>query len=87
MSRKLDLPIKALIPFREWLDRFNADEKSTIGLFEFFQDHFQRMSKGDLILDTQRTRNASPALRSTGGVSIELMEMYIDSWRTVGFLD
>ena len=87
IGRKLAIPNKALIPFDEWLDLSKGSAKDIASLVDFFKDHFERLSQGDLVLDTQQARKLSPILRSTGGVNVKYLEACIDAWQDCGFLD
>ncbi len=86
ISRKLGLKGPDRIPFESWIDRITANESNMFGLAEFFEAHFLRMATGGLVLDTQQARDVSLQLRSMGTISQELIEFYVDSWRTAGFL-
>lgn len=87
ITRKLGLFNKALIPFDEWLKLVEVSGESIASLMDFFKDHFERLSTGELVLDTQQARKLSPILRSTGALNLKYLEACIDAWRDSGFLN
>ncbi|KAL9599306.1 MAG: hypothetical protein Q9219_003933 [cf. Caloplaca sp. 3 TL-2023] len=77
-----------LLPFKEWLDSalISAGPGGIVPLEGFLREDFQRLSSGELILDTRNALRASPTLRSYGGISLELMDKYVRSWKAEGIL-
>lgn len=49
-ERKLQLPKRKRKPFSEWLELYRCTRPED--LLNFFEDHFQRMSGGNIVLDT-----------------------------------
>ena len=86
MSRKLGLKDCARPDFQSWLESLMEKENNISPLAEFFESHFLRMATGDLVLDTQQAKGVSAQLRSVGAISPELIGLYIESWRSEGFL-
>ena len=74
------------MPFRDWLNKIAASNEKSQSLLEFFQNHFLHMSSGTLVLDTELARKASSTLRSAGSVDVRTIELYLDHWRSTGFL-
>ncbi|KGO69364.1 Male sterility, NAD-binding [Penicillium expansum] len=92
LARSLDIPQSGIIPFDQWIERVRISPASVNDcpakqLLEFFDQHFIRMSCGGLILDTAKAREHSATLRERGPVGPGLVEKYILSWKTMGFLD
>ncbi|KAF7507856.1 hypothetical protein GJ744_010020 [Endocarpon pusillum] len=95
LASKLDISDAGLIPFDEWMNRVatsatgkgTKDDTSTAPMLaDFFQQDFQHMSGGNVILDTARARAISPTLRGMKAVDGELVARYVDNWRRMGFL-
>ena len=76
------------LPFEEWLDNALASTGADgiAPLEGFLRDDFRKLSSGELVLDTCNARNASPTLRSHGGISLDLMDKYLQSWKAEGVL-
>lgn len=80
-----------VVPFGEWLSRVrqyhgSTDENPAGRLIDFFDDHFLRMTCGDLVLDTMQSRACSKTLRYTGPIEKELVKKYFTTWQNSGFL-
>ncbi|KUI60245.1 Conidial yellow pigment biosynthesis polyketide synthase [Cytospora mali] len=84
----LDIPSQNVVPFDDWVSKVRSSPGSTdkenpaARLVEFLSVHFVRMSCGDLILDTTKSKTDSLALRSTGPVNMELLAY----WKETGFI-
>lgn len=92
LAQSLDIPRDGIIPFDQWIERVrnssaSINDNPARQLLEFFDQHFIRMSCGNLILDTTKTREHSATLRERGPVGPGLVEKYISAWKTMGFLD
>ncbi|KAJ2988141.1 hypothetical protein NUW58_g4130 [Xylaria curta] len=88
------------IPLEEWIQRVkdytntHAQERGrehegdnpAILLVDFLEDNFVRMSCGGLLLDTTHSREHSLTLAACGPVGDDLVRLYVDSWREIGFL-
>ena len=91
LAAALDIPPSGILPFATWIQRVKrfpgSDADNPAGkLAPFLEQHFVRMSCGGLILDTTRTRQHSPALRTSRPVSEELVHRYAAAWKEAGFL-
>jgi hypothetical protein len=92
LARKLRLKTPLPIPFRIWLERASslssaeADMGYIHHLLPFLQEEFQVLSSGGVVLDTTRARLVSRSLRACDGVTIELLDRYLESWRRDHFL-
>ena len=85
-SRELGLDcIHNSVSYDEWRGRV---EKAgcILSLEDFFRNDFLPMASGELILDTQRSREVSRTLRGVTGVGKELIVDYINRWKEAGFL-
>ncbi|KAL1623267.1 putative NRPS-like protein biosynthetic cluster [Neofusicoccum ribis] len=60
------------VPFEVWLKRMKATGYAP-SLCEFFQNDFQALANGNVILDTTVARRDSPNLRGSGGLSKDLI--------------
>ncbi|KAF2993117.1 t1pks [Neopestalotiopsis sp. 37M] len=66
----------------------NGKQDSTAStLIEFLDDHFERMSCGGIILDTQQAQTVSPTLREARPVGDQVVQSYVRFWKEVGFLE
>lgn len=80
-----------IIPFAAWVQRVRgfegtAEENPAIGLIDFLEAHFVRMSCGGLILDTTRSCEDTKVLRTVGPVGRDLVMKYLDAWKDMKFL-
>lgn len=87
------LGVQQIVPFEDWVNcvrqqsSLNDEDKNPAGLLlEFWEKHFVRMSTGSLVLSTERSRRASPTLSGARMIDQELLEKYIQNWRSMGFL-
>ena len=87
LERKLNLPLRSRLPFKEWLARVATNENHPTDLMEFYSKYFLNMSGGGLVLDTTNCRALSPTLRSTGAIGPNEIELYLDFWHRKGFLN
>lgn len=55
-------------------------------LGEFFEEDFEHMACGEVVLDTWETRRVSGELRRAGPVGREVMERYVKWWKKEGIL-
>ncbi|KAG6361743.1 hypothetical protein INS49_009971 [Diaporthe citri] len=92
LAAALDIPPHSIIPFKEWIKRvrrspLSADtDNPAARLVDFFEFHFQRMSCGGLILDTQHAKEHSEIMAKEGPVSAEIARSYVAKWKEIGFL-
>lgn len=92
LAERLNLPPTALQPYNEWLSRVRSlvkdDDSASMGhLLEFFEQDFQRMSSGGVLLDTAAMRAISGTLKMSNHVSDDTLACYVDYWRRSGFLE
>lgn len=86
IERMLSLETAQRMPFQVWLNKVTASNENSQELLDFFQNHFLHMSSGSVVLDTTLARNASSTLRSTGGIDMSTIGLYLNHWRRSGFL-
>lgn len=65
------------VSLEQWVDRVAKRDDMPQGLVTFFNDEFEWMSNGSLVLDTHNSRRSSATLRSVGGVGKSLIESYV----------
>ncbi|KAK4244020.1 hypothetical protein C7999DRAFT_35641 [Corynascus novoguineensis] len=75
----------SFLPYDEWLKRA-LGTGSIDSLADFFEHHFQRLALGDVILDTTKSRRISATLRTSSGLTKELLAKYVRDWACQGFL-
>jgi hypothetical protein len=80
-----------IIPFHDWVQRVRdfdgpITENPARQVVEFFDEHFLRMSCGDLVLKTVKSRELSTTLGARGIVKPELVNKYVEAWRRAGVL-
>ncbi|KFA73892.1 hypothetical protein S40288_00920 [Stachybotrys chartarum IBT 40288] len=81
-----------VLPFVDWMSRVRQfigsaeTDNPAKNLADFLEVHFERMSCGDLILDTAHSVAHSPTLKAEGAITKELLVKYVDYWKSVGFL-
>ncbi|KAL4905448.1 hypothetical protein BDW74DRAFT_177819 [Aspergillus multicolor] len=91
LAAALDIPPQSIIPFAEWILRvrrspLSADENPAVRVVDFLEGHFERMSCGGIILDTQRAKAHSAAMAAAGPVSGDTARAFVASWKARGFL-
>lgn len=74
------------LPFEEWLEHACKVDQSLDDLRFFLRDHFRRMSDGSLTLQTRNTLAASPTLRTSGAVPMNVIQKYVASWQADGLI-
>lgn len=75
-----------MIPLEDWIDQVASKTDKITNLEDFFRHDFKNLSSGNLVLDTKRTKVASPTLRSSGPVGEEALDKYISFWHSQGML-
>ncbi|KAI8932343.1 hypothetical protein NX059_010536 [Plenodomus lindquistii] len=73
------------IPFDAWLQRLKTIRFAN-SLKSFFENDFLALATGNVALDTSKSRAISACLRSSGGISQELIVEYIKRWRLAPYL-
>lgn len=92
LAEQLGVPNSGIIPFSEWIDLVRSfpgsaeTENPAVKLIDFLEQHFIRMSCGNLILDTTKSTEHSPTLAATGRLGDDLVRKYMREWKRVGFL-
>jgi hypothetical protein len=92
LASKLGLETPLPVSFATWLERASsmacteANLKFVHHLLPFLQADFQVLSSGGVVLDTTQARRVSRSLRACNGLSIELLDLYLESWRREKFL-
>jgi hypothetical protein len=81
------------VPFADWLRLVKGypskgpdGPNPALVLVDFLEDHFIRMSCGGVLLGTANIRQHSPALASLGPVSDDIVRLYVQSWKNMGFI-
>ncbi|MCJ1402385.1 hypothetical protein MMC11_005605 [Xylographa trunciseda] len=93
LAAALDIPSDRIIPFSDWIKRVRRSpllpelENPAARLVDFLEYHFERMSCGGLILDTQKAKQHSDIMAKEGPVSAEVAQLYVASWKEMGFLN
>ncbi|KAI0109236.1 putative polyketide synthase [Nemania sp. FL0031] len=97
LAAAMDIPSHSVIALDEWIQRVkdhtrelgareHEGDNPAILLIGFLEDNFVRMSCGGLLLDTAKAREHSMALARCGPVGEDLVRLYVQSWRNMGFL-
>jgi acyl transferase domain-containing protein/thioester reductase-like protein/acyl carrier protein len=97
LGAAMDIPTRNVIPLDEWIQRVkdhtreigareHEGDNPAILLIDFLEDNFVRMSCGGLLLDTAKAREHSRTLATCGPVGEDLVRLYVQSWRDMGFL-
>ncbi|KAJ6014708.1 hypothetical protein N7540_009299 [Penicillium herquei] len=93
LADALDIPPQAIIPFKNWISRVRQSpmlletENPAARLVDFLDDHFERMSCGGLVLDTSKAQEHSQTMATAGPVSSEVAQLYVASWKKMGYLN
>ena len=92
LAEALGVPQANTISYKEWIRRVRefppslVSENPAARLVDFFNDDFERMSCGGLILDTAHSKEHSDTFRGLEAVGEELVLKYIQAWKETGFL-
>jgi hypothetical protein len=89
LTNELHIDASDIIPLETWLDLVASasDENNPAqNLTSFFRTEFQKMSSGEIVLDTSVSRSVSATLRRMGPVGEEYLRAYVAYWRSIGFL-
>ena len=71
--------------FEDWTIR--ATQVGALGHLErFFRHDFVPLAAGEIRLQTVAAREVSRVLRSCGGVGVEVLRKYLQSWREQGVI-
>ena len=89
---ELDIPRANVVPFDKWVHAVRQfpgsaeKDNPAAWLTDFWDNHFVRVSRGELILDTSNSEEHSHTLASESPVSDDLARKYIRVWKDMGFL-
>lgn len=89
---ELDIPRANVVSFDKWVHAVRQfpgsaeKDNPAAWLTDFWDNHFVRVSCGDLIPDTSNSEEHSLTLASEGPVSDDLVRKYIRAWKDIGFL-
>ncbi|KAL5356303.1 hypothetical protein BJX96DRAFT_171486 [Aspergillus floccosus] len=91
VAEALDIPTDRFMPFKEWLHIVVHSSKSETEnparrLVPFLEQNFERLSCGELVLDTTKAQEHSAVMRALRPVSAEVARGYIKAWKKMGFL-
>ncbi|KAJ5452007.1 hypothetical protein N7445_000190 [Penicillium cf. griseofulvum] len=91
LASALDIPPQNIIPYSDWIMRvrrspLSADENPAARLVDFLDGHFERMSCGGIILDTQKAKEHSATMAAEGPVNADIARAYVASWKAMGYL-
>lgn len=97
LAAAMDIPSHNVVPLEAWIQRVkdhtreigareHEGDNPAILLIDFLEDNFVRMSCGGLLLDTAKAREHSASLAGCGPVGGDLVRLYVQSWREMGFL-
>lgn len=91
LADALDIPASQFMPFKEWLGKVARSSKPEIEnpagrLVDFLKQNFERLSCGELVLDTTRAQEHSAAMRALAPVSADVARGYIRAWKEMRFL-
>lgn len=64
----------------------NGNPATATSLADFLEQHFIRMSCGGVVLDMSKSIADCAPLRSVGPVDDALLDLYVRSWKEMGFL-
>ncbi|KAF2258971.1 putative NRPS-like enzyme [Lojkania enalia] len=87
-----ELGISRRVAYDEWVAAMLATPDEQIEqnpakkLAGFFVEDFERMSSGQVVMGTDRSRGCSKALRSSGPLGGDLIKGYVRGWQEIGFL-
>ncbi|KAH8807195.1 putative NRPS-like enzyme [Xylogone sp. PMI_703] len=92
LASSIGLQDSKFISYKEWIQRvislgdgINADNPA-YQLLEFFQNDFEHMASGNVIMDTSLSRRCSRTLRNADIVSEANIIACINYWKRIGFL-
>jgi hypothetical protein len=89
LASELEVDKHHHVPFTKWLEEVKRtpEEGNPAGaLAEFFEENFEWMSGGGVVLSTETSRRDSPTLRRVGPVQAETIRKYTEYWRSIGFV-
>ncbi|KAA8650692.1 uncharacterized protein ATNIH1004_003380 [Aspergillus tanneri] len=75
----------SLVEYEDWIKQARQTGLLT-GLEDFFASDFENLASGPIILRTDASRAVARTLRSCGGVGVDLLAKYLQSWKDQGAL-
>jgi hypothetical protein len=64
----------------------SKENNPAAALADFFEQDFEWMSGGSIVLSTETSRRHSPTLRRVGPVREETVRTYLQYWRGIGLI-
>jgi hypothetical protein len=89
LSSSLGIDMNQSLSVSEWVAEVRArSDKSSQAtkLGEFFEEDFEHMACGNVVLDTYQTRQVSLNLRKLSATEAYKVESYVSWWRKVNVL-
>ncbi|KAL4961548.1 uncharacterized protein BDV14DRAFT_192236 [Aspergillus stella-maris] len=92
LASELDVNKNERRPMAEWVADIRQqpmgkdDSNPAAAIAEFFEQDFEWMSGGGVVLSTETSRRHSPVLRRVGPVSGDVVRRYVDYWRGIGLI-
>ncbi|KAL3489679.1 putative NRPS-like enzyme [Aspergillus germanicus] len=91
MASELDVDKHNRRPMAEWVEEVRRrplgdDSNPAATIADFFQENFEWMSDGSVVLSTETSRRHSPTLRRAGPVQDEAIRRYLHYWRSIGLI-
>lgn len=90
LASELDVDKQRRKPMAEWLEEMMRRPvdygNPAAALADFFQEDFEWMSGGSIVLSTETSRRHSPTLRRAGPVQEETIRRYLQFWRGIGLI-
>lgn len=89
LTRELDIPSGRVVSFEEWMEAVTSlseEGNPAKKLVDFLGKEFNKMSCGEVILDTSASRNISPTMRKLGPIGDEQVRAYLRYWRSTAVL-
>ncbi|KAL4949471.1 hypothetical protein BDW69DRAFT_202816 [Aspergillus filifer] len=92
LASELDVNKHDRRPMTEWVSDVRQrpmgkdDGNPAAAIADFFEEDFEWMSGGGVVLSTETSRRHSPVLRQVGPVPGEIVRRYLDYWREIGVI-
>jgi len=94
LADALGIPRGNRLPLKDWVTRVrefpedptDKDKNPATALVDFFEQDFERMSVGGLLLDTTKSREHSPSLRAVGPITSDHVRKFIAYWKSISFV-
>lgn len=89
LASELDVDKHDCQPMAEWLEEVRRRPENgnpAAAIADFFQENFEWMSGGSIVLSTETSRRHSPTLRRAGPVQDKTIRRYLHYWRDIGLI-